>query len=507
MSAQPTTGSATAPAAVPATMQGSAPSTAAPSSAPPANVTAVTTKAKGKNYAPRSTMPSASTKSPGLSTMLHAVSDMPYYDKPYYNVTYKVPNFMMFFYVLGLMDNQMAHTKRFTDANPDWIFFVSQLYYSVLLFYFTLKCQLTGAQISNEQLLFLEFIENNFDIKNAKIAGPLVPFFQSLAANAGPTKAFGNLVFGIPNNLEVTQANHFLFNNRLNANLPSVIFILDQMMRYINNFAPVAPANAAPVSANMNTTDQFYFNIFGTAAANASANRICMHTPSARSEPQLPTHVASGFLGSSNVWRSSLPFDPATNNSTYTSGNGANALALDQILGFRGFGGTVNSTFTWFTQVGRLMQPYADFWKDSGSLGAISTSGIGIGYIITRPAPGAANVVAREITVRDVRYMPAGTPRYQIVEYSTFQVYAEHSEENLDLVTEQQGLLCQLDFDWTPVNGSAAAVHPGPTRGNVVNGPIDTLVIQRWTPWVNVSVAIPNIISGYYHAPAAMKFE
>jgi len=439
--------------------------------------------------------------------MLSGISDLPFHSVKRNEVTYKIPSFIVFFYVVSLMNNQMANTKRFYDANPDWHPFVSYLYFAILIFYHVLKCQLQGATISHEQTLFLEFIEENYNVKNAKIPGPLVPFFQALAANAGPDHNYGNVVFGLPNNLLVTQARDFRFANRLNRILPNVIFILDQFMRIVADLAPIAPAAAGPTVVNMSMVDRVFLNTFGIPAGNAAPQRFTMMNPCGLFDPQVSTQLLSGFIGTSNVWRASLPFDPATNLSTYVAGAGANALAFDQVLGFRGFGATANATFNWFSQVGRIMQPYADFFRDSVSLGAISTTGIGASYIVSSFGANAVPVLGRDPRVRDARYQPAGTNRYENVPFANIFTYSRHSEEYLDEVTEQIGMLTQLDVDWTILNGLAATVSLGPLRGNVVQGPLDDRLTMRQTGWQNVPATLPDIISGYYHTPAALKFE
>jgi len=206
--------------------------------------------------------------------MLSAVSNMAFSANTELRVAnYVVPNCTVFYQLLGMCDTQMAHTKRFTDANPDWIPFVSQLYFGILIYYQVLKTQAVGNQISQEQRDFLEFLDDQFQVAHTKIPGPLVPFFQALAACCGPNDHYGNTTYGIPNNLNVSQATHYLANNRLNVNLPSIIVILDQFMRYIQRFVP---AGAVPGAPTLAMTDSFYMDIFGTAAAvGASEDGKC----------------------------------------------------------------------------------------------------------------------------------------------------------------------------------------------------------------------------------------
>jgi hypothetical protein len=507
MSAPQSTGSSTAPAAAPATIEAAAPTTAAPQTEPIRNTPYEAPTRKQKNFAPRQNITTSSGRSnPGLSMLLSGVSDFNFNGIKYNDITYIVPCLIQFYYVLSLMDTQMVHTKRFTDANSDWHPFVSQIYFGILVYYQTLKNQRIGGSITHEQNLFLEFLENTFKAEHLKIPGPLVIFFQGLAACAGPTENYGNVIFGIPNNLNVRQASDFQPDNRLDFHLPNIIFMLDQFMRTLQDIAPVG---AVPGPVAQASTDRVYMSIYGVAAANAAANRDSMMTPSARHEVQVTTGLLANLASSSNIWRTTLPFDPATNNSTYVNGANQNALGFDQILGFRGFGATAHINFGWFQQVIRIMQPYGDFFKDTVSLGAITTTGIGISYIRTQLSNTAVNaeVLTHEITVRDVRYQAAGTSRYAIPFYTGITTQHRHSEEYLDAVTEQAGIMTQLWVSWSLLNQNANTVYSGPLNGNVAAGPFPQRVDLRRTGFLVVPNVIPPIVSGYYHTPAALKFE
>jgi hypothetical protein len=503
----PSTGSTTDPASVPATVQAGPPTAAAPQTDPVRNTAYNPPAPKQKNFAPRQFVATTSGRTnPGLSMLLSGASDQVFSGIKRNDSTYIVPCLIQLYYVISLMDTQMVHTKRFTDANMDWHPFVSQLYFAILVFYQVLKNQSIGSTITHGQRLFLDYLDDQFKAEHLKIPGPLVIFFQALAANAGPNENYGNVVFGIPNNPGVTQANEFRFANQLNMLLPNVIFILDQFMRVLND---IAPAGAAPGAIGQASTDRVYMSIFGTAAANAAVNRFCMLTPSARHEVQVTTSLLSGLASSSNIWRSTLPFDPANNLSTYTAGNNEALLELDQILGFRGFGNTEALSFAWFGQVCRIMQPYGDFFKDTTSLGAITTTGIGISYIRTvyHTAHDTPTTLLHEVITRDVRYQQAGTLRYEIPNYYNVSTRHHHSEEYLDEVVEQAGMMTQLNTDWTLVNASPLAVARGPLRGNVITGPLEQRLDARISGWVMIGNTIPPIISGYYHTPSALKFS
>lgn len=507
MSAAPSAGSSTAQAAIPATAEAAAPTTAAPSTEPAPNTGYTQSAKKQKDFTPRQAHVQGSGRSnPGLSMLLSGVSDLAFSGIKHNETTYIVPNVVQMYYVLSIMDIQMVHTKRFTDANSDWHPLVSQLYFGVLVYYQVLKNQRIGGSITYEQSLFLDYLDSQFKAEHFKVPGPLTVFFQALAANAGPNENFGNVVYGIPFKLGVTQRNAFRPVNGLNVLLPNVIFILDQFMRVLQD---IAPAGAVPGAVTQASTDRIYMSIFGTAAAAAAVNRLSMLTPSARHDVQVTTSLLTGLAASSNVWRNTLPFDPATNTSTYLTGNNNDPLTLEQVLGFRGFGATVNNRFTWFQQVARIMQPYGDFFKDTVPLGSVTTKGIGISYIVTKYVADdhTRDVLLHDVETRDVRYQAAGTARYNIPEYSGIQTTHSHTEDYLDLVTEQAGMLTQLNVDWTAINTVAPEGVQGPDRANVVFGPLELRLSTRQTGVCTVSNTIPTIVSGYYHVPTALKFE
>jgi len=425
--------------------------------------------------------------------------------------TYVVPCFQQFFYVLYLQDTQMVQTKRFTDANTAWCPLVSQLYFAILIYYHVLTCQKVGGHISIEQMQFLEFLEENCNVKHAKIPGPLVPFFQGLAANAGLNEDFGNYVFGIPNNLVVTRGQQFLAANRIFANLPCVTQILDQFMRYL---LVVAPPAAAPVAITAQHTDWFYSNIYGVASAAAAPTEVTMMTPNARFPVPMTVQVVNNLVSSAATWYNVLPFNAAA--STYVSGALAGNipanqnLTFPQILGFQGIAWTANNFYGWFNTVGKLMQPYADFFKDSVSLGAVNTSGIGSIYVIATPDNANANaaIYTAAPQVRAIRFAAAGGNKFENADFSVMNTVAfRHPLEHLDLVAEQLGMLTQLNFDWSLLNLNPNTVYPGPLRGNISIGPINDLPDYRQRQATQIANKIENAITGYYHVPAAMKFE
>jgi hypothetical protein len=501
-----TTGSTTTAAAEGASAQGPQPSTAAPANAPPANIKPAGPSGK-KNYAPKSNIVPSSNGPSGLSQMLAAVSNFTMAANPELRVeNYAIPNCTVLFQVIGMCDTQMSHTKRFTDANPDWHPYVTQLYFSILIYYHVLKTQKAGNQIDHDQHLFLEYLEDQFNIAHAKIPGPLVPFFQALAACSGPSDLYNNVTYGIPSNLGVDQLNHYLATNNINQHIPSVIHILDQFCRLINRLVPV---NAQPPAATLAATDSHFMNILGVNATANAANEIVLKACNMRVDINASLSVMQGLINSANMWRSILPFDPVTNQSIYTTGNSQYVLSFSQYLGFNGSTATTTRTrYNWFREVGRIMQTYADFFKDSTSLGSVNTSGIGSIYIeaIFANSDENAAMLTEAAATRDVRYQNAGTERYVVPNLTDLEIGFLTKEDGLDLIAQQIGTLTAYNTTW-PVNNNANTIHPGPVDGISQTGPVwDRPILRLTTGNMTPLRYYSNLISGYYHTPTAGKF-
>jgi hypothetical protein len=500
------TGATTAPAAPATSTQGPPPQTAAPTTVPTPNLANNTAPAKGKNYAAKKPVGSNGPviSSHGLSQILAAFSDHTMSQVKHTAHTFVVPSSIFFYQVLALMDQQMIRTKRFTDANSDWHPFVSHLYFGIMFFYWTLKCESTATSLSQDHLDFIEFLERNFNAQNMLIPGPLVPFFQSLAANAGPYSNYGNLIFAIPNNLGVTQANHFRYINRHDQLLPNIIFVLDQFIRLLANISP----NAAPgPNVSLETVDTLFTHIYGTGAAANADNNIVMLSPNGRAAINQTTGLLTGLQSNADYWLDILPSNALRTSSIYTTGNDATFLAFDQILGFRGVAGNANTNYNWFENVQRIMQPYATFFLDSASLGSVSTIGTGIGYMITDflDSQHNADTFSGTVQVRDIRHRAGGTSRYINPSYDRILASFYHTEETLDLIAIQMGMYTQLNLDLTDLNAIAGIVNPGPTRDNVSIGPISNRQTTYTAPTIDARAAIAPFISGYYHVPTANK--
>lgn len=255
------------------------------------------------------------------------------------------------------------------------------------------------------------------------------------------------------------------------------------------------------------SVDSVYMSIYGTAAADDAANRYALLTPTGRFDVNVPQSVVQAFSQSTSSWRTSLPFDPATNTSQYVTGNNANDLNFAQILGFQGIGNQQTRQYGWFTHVSRIMQTYCTFFRDTVSLGSITTTGIGANYVTTKYVPkgNTRDALLYSPTVRPVRFQAnAAVTRYDLHEFTDVWSEFYHTDESLGEIGEQYAQITQLDVNWIAVASPDPDAYNGPLRGIVATGPLEQRLVTRISPWLNVHSRIPGLITGYYHSITAM---
>ncbi|CAH9103830.1 unnamed protein product [Cuscuta europaea] len=145
-----------------------------------------------RNRDPRGFIPVApSAAVTSVPAMLEIFSSNPMYTQHRGPVNLFVPDAQMLFHVLGICDRMMNSTDRFTRSFPGWLPIVSHLYIAVLWNFMILKVVLNSGHGAMVDL-------PHFQIGECMIPGPLVPFFQSLAAVNGPFDWVGDIVPHLP---------------------------------------------------------------------------------------------------------------------------------------------------------------------------------------------------------------------------------------------------------------------------------------------------------------------
>lgn len=424
--------------------------------------------------------------------LLSLVANQPMQTRYRADVSHVIPSTQMLFYTLAEMDSLMSSTHRFVSSSPNWIPYVSQLYVSVLFYYAVLRAQRSAGKISPEQEQFLDIMERQYEARSLRVPGPLVPFFEALGATSGPTTRYGNVTYGIPSNLEVSQATSFCPVNRSFLLLPNAILILDQMIQTL-----LIPGNVA------DATDYWYTNIFGAAAHNNEETRALMLIPHARNNPTASHNQVRAFIGQNTQWRPILPFNEAGNASQYTVGNNNDHLSMLQFLGFNGIGANANTTYRWFNRISSTMQVYSAFFNNSVPLASISNVSSGAIYVTARFLGTAQNIASLTpiIVTRPIYNIAVGI-RYRNYPIAGCQVIYEHSIDTLDSAAEQLGALGQFNTDWTALTADIR-----PARANIAIGPAFELPVARSSHAVDLTPLIGSNIASYYHSHNHLKVE
>ncbi|CAI9275990.1 unnamed protein product [Lactuca saligna] len=127
----------------------------------------------------------------GIPVLLDGASDSPMHTINRRSPNLFIPDSQMMFNMLSVCDHMMTSTEEFLNSNPGWIPIVSQLYVSVLWVVHILrvfaKYGYGGAIIHNSICDYFVGYEE------CMIPGPLVPFFQSIAAVNGPFDWIGDM--------------------------------------------------------------------------------------------------------------------------------------------------------------------------------------------------------------------------------------------------------------------------------------------------------------------------
>ncbi|CAH9131074.1 unnamed protein product [Cuscuta epithymum] len=162
---------------------------------------------------------------PGVPAMLDITAVNPMYTLPRGPANLFVPDAQMLFHVLGICDGMMNSTDHFTRSFPGWLPIVSHLYISVLWNFMILKVFVNSGHGAMFDL-------PHFQIGECMIPGPLVPFFQSLAAVSGPFDWIGDIVPHLPGFSIFWNAVGFHANSDYARQVPVPALILDQLYHF-----------------------------------------------------------------------------------------------------------------------------------------------------------------------------------------------------------------------------------------------------------------------------------
>ncbi|AGY36137.1 coat protein [Dill cryptic virus 1] len=442
-----------------------------------------------RNRLPHGPVPTSSrTAVTSAPALLELAAATPMYTEQRRATNFFVPDSQMLFHVLSICDQMMNSTERFLRSSPAWMPIVSQLYISVLWNVMILNVFVNsgyGSAFSS----FLSELYGVLRIDECMIPGPLVPFFQALAAVNGPFDWIGDIVPGLPNFSALWNEAGFYANSNYARQVPIPALILDQL-HYFSQYA--IPANQQSTYA----TFEWYRNVFqqGLGAMNR-LNRI---------GPQLCGSLfttQAEYDAARNFWNASL-------NTGITRANAAEGQPAfnnyRQLFGFESQLGALQ--LNWFTSVSIAMNKYTQFFNGSVPLKSILPTGIGAVVIAGSPVNNPST--RTWIYPPDTSIEPFTTTRYpprrEIPDAMAIQF--AHSDHELEEQAEQYAMLTHTNIKWhanlTAQNNWTAITADGLYLGDYWN-----MMPYRFFAPLHYKAQFAQIIASRYHQQAANRAE
>jgi hypothetical protein len=395
-----------------------------------------------------------------------------------------VPDANHVFHVLSVCDGMMNSTHRFTQSSPAWLPIVSQLYISVLWNFFIVYVY-NNAGYGLEFSQLVTSLISVLRLDESPIPGPLVPFFESLAAVNGPFTWIGDVMSALPDLPLLWDQANFVFTPDYFRSVPCPAVLLDQL-QYFATWV-------IPQNQQIYTNFEWYRNIFSVPVAVTDLRRY-------RLAPN-----CSGSLYSTNAqvdaarayWNPYFTGQPRT--------NVANPPFHDwsQIFGFSRQNDASN--ITWWQHVSSVMAKYCQYFNGSKTLKTLSPTGTGSVLVSAIPQTNQGT--------RDWLY-PAAFPqgflssRFAPIHElpDGLRLMFNHSDHELEEVAEQYAILTATNVVWFENN---AAQH-GFARVQRVNTHRGTYWVSpphRRSGPINLKVQYAQVIASRYHQVSANKVE
>nr|ATG29854.1 coat protein [Raphanus sativus cryptic virus 4] len=453
--------------------------TAQPTIAPPAR----------RSRQPRGPVPmNTSHTQPGANALLIVGSSTPMQTNTDRSPNLFVPDASMLFYVLSICDLLMNTTDRFLRSAPAWLPIVSQLYISVLWNVMILKVfRNSGYGAHTAQIV--DTLVNEYRIDECMIPGPLVAFFQSLAAINGPFEWIGDISPALPDFATMWDSVNFHVDQNYVRSLPNPSIILDQLI----HFARYVDPNAAGVSSY--ATFQWYRNVYSLTAANAvRAHRLGPQLCGSLYTTQTQYDTARNF------WSSALVNLTRTN---ATAGQ-PRFSNYAQFFGFIAQDSTLQAN--WFQHVVLTMNKYCQYFNGSVPLKTILTTGIG--SVIIKGTPKLNPDTRRWIYPPNTQIEPFTStrvdPRRDIPNDLT--VRFEHCDHELEEQAEQYAMTSYTNLVYSneiPTQNQWAQINTAQTHF----GPIWNFPSHRSFADGRHKAQYAQVVASRFHQQAANRTE
>jgi hypothetical protein len=423
--------------------------------------------------------------------MLEIGAANPFSTEMYRSQNYYVPCAQHLFHAIGICDNAMSTTHRFLQSAPLWLPIVSHYYFSILWIFFVLHVRVNAGYGSPQEIEFVDQMIRFMHINQCMIPGPLVPFFQALAASSSAYDWLGDILPGFPTVNEMLGHNNGHIESNWVRHIPFPAAILDQLHYWTFYTVPAATTRYANF--------EWYRNVFGQTQTLHPFTAMHRHSPNASAS----LYVTAAQQDNAHTrWLAILG---PTNTSVYTRhtvNNISTSLNFFEFCGFTDGHANTRTITDIFLNIAFTMQTYASHFNASVPLSAISPTGLGAA--IPRGIP------ISQVDIRNWLY-PAAPPPVRTSSVMQpihpiprmFGVRFEHADPDLELVAEQYAITAHINIDFShgnnPVQNGYVAI------ANLYSGSMWQMLHFRRTGIVTVHNSYGMTIASRYHQSTALR--
>lgn len=420
----------------------------------------------------------------GAPALLELSAAYPMHTEQRRSVNLFLPDAQMLFHVLGICDQMMNATDRFLRSSPAWLPIVSQLYTAVLWNVMILRVYVNSGYGSHFAH-FLDVLVSHLQINECMIPGPLVPFFQSLAAVNGPFDWIGDICPALPEFASLWIAASFHPTDNTVRQVPIPAIILDQLYHFAT--LPI-PAN----QASSYTTFQWYRNVFSQGIGAQNIRH--------RLGPQLCGSLyttQTQFDAARNFWSAAL-----ANNFTRTNAANDEFTNYAQLFGFESQAGIPQ--LNWFQHITIVMQKYSQYFNGSAPLKSVLPTGIGAVVVYGLPESNASTRNWLYPAAAGVEPFTTGRfdPRREIP--ANLGIRFRHADHELEEQAEQYAILTHTNIRWSAnivTQNALTQIDVGATH----TGDYWQMMSYRFSPRISLRTQFAQLIASRYHQQAANR--
>jgi hypothetical protein len=293
--------------------------------------------------------PSHTTQKGTDADALYAVRLFSFNSNPAPEKSTYVPYSGMLFKCLYYMETHLCSNRYFSSKLPYWCPYTERIYYGTLFFIQILRCMKYANMLNGHLRALLRDFEEEFDLSNLPIAGPLVPFFRALCVCQPPLEEYEVVLPFIPYDNGTDGATDGMLHADIRVLLPNLV----ALRRAYNGI------RRPPAGQNPHDADNYWHGNLNApvAVAHNAANES---SRDARICPGSQTHFPMSN-GAQMVFQRSADHSPPVP----FPANGAGAMTWREFLGFDG-------NFTWFSRLASLCASSSRYFNGGCSLAEIS---------------------------------------------------------------------------------------------------------------------------------------